>query len=239
LAIGSNASFIPEADPIYRGGNSIVWGLIRGAPDIMLKTNQNGFDFFQMDNAYFGRNIYFRVTQNALQLSRLPSAVINNRYKTILNGLNRDILPWRVRRNGPIVVCPSSEFLHRFFGSSLEVWVNTVVAEIKKYTDREIYIRYKEINVKDDIDIDISDAWCVVTHVSAAALDALRLGIPILTTGECAATPLSNSIEDIDNPKFFDGRDELFSLLACGQFTPEEMLNQNVLSFVRDISSLS
>ena len=92
---------------------------------------------------------------------------------------------------------------------------------------------------RDDIDADISNAWCVVTHVSAAALDALRLGIPVVTTGQCAATPLSIKIQDIDNPIFVDGRDELFSLLACGQFTPEEMLNQNVLAAVRSIAALS
>jgi hypothetical protein len=240
LAIGSGANqFIPNPNPVYQGGNSIVWGLIRGADDVMLKTMQNECDFFQMDNAYFGRNIYYRVTLNALQISRIPSSVINNRYQNILNTLNKPILPWKIRRNGPIVICPSSEFLYLFFGTTLEIWINSVVRELKKYTDRQILIRYKEIAPSDDIDLEISDAWCVVTHVSAAALDAIRLGIPVVTTGECAASPLSIKIQEIDNPKFFDGRDELFSLLACGQFTPEEMLNQKVLTTVRNLSEIS
>jgi hypothetical protein len=216
LAIGSGASqFIPDPNPVYQGGDSIVWGLIRGADEIMLQTSRNGCDYFQIDNAYFGRNVYYRVTLNALQLSQLPA-----------------------ERNGPIVICPSSEFLYRFMGTTLDKWVAEVVDEIKKYTDRKIFIRYKDISLKDDIDLDISNAWCVVTHVSAAALDALRLGIPVVTTGQCAATPLSIKTQDIDNPSLLGGRDELFSLLACGQFTPEEMLNQNVLATVRGISGL-
>lgn len=240
LAIGSSADqFIPDPNPVYQGGNSIVWGLIRGADEIMLQTRQNNRDYFQIDNAYFGRNIYYRVTLNALQLSQLPSSVISNRYKIILNSINKPILPWKTERNGPIVICPSSEFLYRFLGTTLEEWVAGVVGEIKKHTNRDIFIRYKAISPKDDIDVDISDAWCVVTHVSAAALDALRLGIPVVTTGQCAATPLSIKIQDIDNPIFDDGRDELFSLLACGQFTPEEMLNQNVLAAVRSIAAPS
>jgi hypothetical protein len=51
----------------------------------MVETRGSGRDFFQVDNAYFGRNIYFRVTQNALQINYLPSKVIDNRYKFILN----------------------------------------------------------------------------------------------------------------------------------------------------------
>jgi hypothetical protein len=178
------------------------------------------------------------VTLNALQFSRIPPSVINNRYELILNQLNKPILPWKAKRNGPIVICPSSEFLYRFFGTTLEDWINAVIDELKKFTDRKIVIRYKEMIPRDDIDDEISDAWCVVTHMSAAALDALRLGIPVVTTGECAASPLASNFEEIERPRFFDGRNELFSLLACGQFTPEEMLNQKVLTTVRGISEL-
>ena len=88
---------------------------------------------------------------------------------------------------------------------------------------------------KDDIDEAIQDAWCVVTHVSAAALDALRLGVPVITTGECAATPLATALSEINNPRLSEGREMLFSLLANCQFTPEEMLKNNVISAVRKL----
>ena len=239
LAIGSSASkFIPIANPAYQGGDSIVWGLIRGAPKIMFDTNHNGCDFFQIDNAYFGRNIYYRVSLNTLQLSWMPASVVSNRYRLILNQLGKKILPWRQKRNGPIVVCPSSDHLHRFFWGTLESWVSSIIVEIKKYTDRPITVRYKELMPNGDIDAEIHEAWCVVTHVSAAALDALRLGIPVITTGVCAASPLSTQIQEIENPFLGNGRDELFSLLACGQFTPDEMIKNKVLDAVRSLSEL-
>ncbi|AGG32699.1 hypothetical protein D521_0129 [beta proteobacterium CB] len=239
LALGAGANkFIPFANPSYQGGDSIVWGLIRGAPKIMFDTVQNGCDYFQIDNAYFGRNIYYRVTLNALQLSWIPSSVVSDRYKLILNQFGKTILPWKQKRNGPIVICPSSDHLHHFMGGTLESWVSSVIAEIKKYTDRPITVRYKELMPKDDIDAEIHEAWCVVTHVSAAALDALRLGIPVIVTGECAASPLSTPIQEIERPFLSNGREELFSLLACGQFTPEEMIKDNVLEAVRLLSEL-
>jgi len=239
LALGAGANkFIPIANPSYQGGDSIVWGLIRGAPKIMFDTVQNRCDYFQIDNAYFGRNIYYRVSLNALQLSWMPTAVVSDRYKLILNQLGKTILPWKKKRNGPIVICPSSDHLHHFFGGTLDSWVSSVVTEIKTHTDRPITVRYKELMPKGDIDAEIHEAWCVVTHVSAAGLDALRLGIPVIATGECAASPLSATIQEIERPLLSNGREELFSLLACGQFTPEEMIKGNVLESVRVLSEL-
>jgi len=237
LAIGSSADkFIADANPAYLGGNSIIWGLIRGADKLMYETIFNGFKYYQTDNAYFGRNLYFRVTCNALQLNYLPQSIIDNRYKYILNYLGKTIHPWKRLRNGPIVICPSSHFQYQFMGTSLEDWIKVVIDELKKITSRPIKVRYKELMPIDDIDKDINDAWCVVTHVSASALDALMLGIPIVTTGDCAASSLATDIKDIESPFLGEGRDELFSLLANGQFTQEEMLKNSIIDKVNKLS---
>ena len=72
MAKGAGADlYLPQAEPEYQGGDSIIWGLIRGAPRLMQQTTAAGSDFFQLDNAYFGRNRYFRVTKNALQLTEI------------------------------------------------------------------------------------------------------------------------------------------------------------------------
>jgi len=239
LAIGSFADkFIPDANPTYLGGNSIVWGLIRGADEIMKITKSRGYKYFQIDNAYFARNHYYRVTCNALQLNFLPQKVINDRYKTIINHLGKSIKPWKKKRNGPIVICPSSNFLFQYYGTTLDDWVSSITSELRKLTSRPIKIRYKQIMPKDDIDSEISDAWCVVTHVSASALDALMLGIPVITTGDCAATPLATPLAGIESPNLAEGRHELFSLLANAQFTKDEMLNNSVLNKVERLFNL-
>ena len=237
VARGSMAhGFFPEASPSYRGGDSIVWGLIRGAHEIMVQTHAQGHDFFQIDNAYFGRNIYYRLTPNALQLSALPQKIVNNRYVEIFKQLNKQILPWKTMRNGPIVICPSSEFLYQFYGTSLDAWLASTVDQIRLHTDRPIIVRYKELMPKDDIDQAIQDAWCVVTHVSAAALDALRMGVPVVTTGHCAASPLATPLASIERPRQEPGREELFSLLANGQFTTQEFEKMNCVDLVRQLT---
>lgn len=236
LANGCSADYIcPDPNPKYRLGDSVVWGLIRGAKEIMQATSQAGFSYYHVDNAYFGRNLFYRVTLNNLQVCNVPKKVIDNRYMVILNNLNKTIQPWNKSRNGPIVICPSSNFLHGFYASSLDKWINDTYVAIRKYTNRPIKVRYKEIMPKDDIEGDICNAWCVVTHVSAAALDALRIGIPVITTGKCAATPLSTPIEKIESPLFSDARHELFSYLAWSQFTVSEMNVWNIPKLVKDL----
>lgn len=226
LAKGSNADYFhPEENPIYQGGDSIVWGLIRGAREIMIETNHSGCNFYQIDNAYFGRNIYYRVTKNALQLSEISNLAPPYRYELIFKELDLKILPWNIKRNGPIILCMSSRHLYEFYGANAEQWITSTILQIRKYSDREIVIRDKDLDPSNPIQAQINNAWCVVTHVSAAALDALLLGIPVITTGHCAASPMSTRFELIDQPSMPEGRDQLFASLSWGQFTPAEMIS--------------
>ena len=220
MATGSRANaYVPEENATYRGGDSIIWGLIRGAPELMQQTRAAGQDFFQMDNAYFGRDRYYRVTKNALQLTSV-AARDHARFEATFRDIGYSLRPWKKQRNGPIVFCLSTHHLFNFYGLDIQRWVDDTAARIRTLTNRPLELRQKQTQ---GIEQQIADAWCVVTHVSAAALDALRLGIPVVTTGDCAATPLATPLEEIDNPRLPDGREELFASLAWGQFTPDEM----------------
>lgn len=220
LAQGCGAQlFVPEAEPVYKGGDSLVWGLIRGAPQIMQKTREAGRDFFQIDNAYFGRDRYFRVTRNGLQLTQVSEAD-PARYEAIFREVGYSFAPWKENRTGPIVLCPSSELLFNFYGTTVEQWLRNTAATLRRFTDRPIVLREKQLG---GIEEAVGNAWCVVTHVSAAALDALRVGVPVITTADCAATPLATPIEQVATPLIGMDRAPLFATLAWGQFTPQEM----------------
>lgn len=222
LAEGARADqYVPESNPSYRGGNSIIWGLIRGADTIMKSSSDAGFSFYQVDNAYFGREIYFRVTKNAVQKNKIEIRD-NKRFLDQFKIANLSFEPWKLKRNGPIILCTSSEHLYRFYNTTMKLWIEETVLRLRQYTDRPIALREKQIGGIEDV---IRDAWCVVTHSSAAALDALRLGIPVITTADCAASPLSTRIEHIENPKMNVSRSALFSSLSYGQFTVEEFKN--------------
>jgi hypothetical protein len=219
IAKGSPSNqFIPDPNPIYQGGNSIIWGLIRGADKLMEQTKASGNDFYQIDNGYFGRNIYYRMTKNQFQLTEINHCD-DMRYKKIFSEIGFSILPWQEKRTGPIVICLSSSFLFGFYKINIDQYLQDLISKIRTFTDRPIVIREK---FTEGIDQAINDAWCVITHVSASALDALRLGIPVITTGYCAATPLATPIDQINDPYMPDHREALFASLAWGQFTQSE-----------------
>lgn len=70
---------------------------------------------------------------------------------------------------------------------------------------------------------DLKDAHCVVTHMSAAANEALIAGVPVFVTGLCAASPLaSGSLKEIEHPRYPSGREEWLAGLAGAQWTLDE-----------------
>lgn len=102
----------------------------------------------------------------------------------------------------------------------IQQYTDSTIAEIKKYSDRKIYVRPK--TATHPIELDFQNAHCLVTHTSCAALDALQWGVPVITTGECSAKPLSGKIENIENLELPD-REPLFWGLAWNQFTVDEL----------------
>ena len=211
--------FIPHADPEYIEGNSIVWGLIRGASHIISKTIGAGCSFYQMDNAYFGRDQLFRITKNQLQLSRMRD-VNESRLDQQFKDLGLKFESWKKKRGEQILLCTSSEDLYSFFNTTKDEWINSTVETIRRFSDRPISLRSKQLVGIEDA---VRDAWIVVTHSSAAAIDALRLGYPVIVTADSAASPLATSFNDIERPRITANRRRLFATLAWGQFSLSEM----------------
>ena len=168
-----------------------------------------------MDNGYFRRNKYFRITKNANQVTGL-SVRTPERFESIGKGV--EFRPWR--RGKRIILALSTEHLYKFHGMDIQKYTDDTVKEIRKYTDRKIYIRPK--NATHPIEQDLQDAHCLVTHTSCSALDALQWGVPVITTGECCANPVSGKIENIENLDLPE-REPLFWHLAWNQFTVKEL----------------
>lgn len=213
-------------NPDYQGGDSVVWGLIRGAKQIIEATKKAGNHFYQLDNAYFGRNAYYRFTRDAFQLTELIERPAN-RWQHIAKQHSLELRPWKdptadfKLRKRKIVFCLSTPKLYKFFNLDFDTYKADVMKRIQAVTDRPIFARHKETPYP--IETDLQDAWCVVTHSSAAALDALMWGVPVFVTGPCAANPCAlQDLKQIEHPIFPD-REPLFHSLAYAQFLPEEM----------------
>lgn len=168
-----------------------------------------------MDNGYFGRNKYFRITKNANQVTDL-SVRTPERFERIKK--NVQFRPWN--RGRKIILALSTEHLYKFHGMDIKKYTDDTVSKIRQFSDRKIVVRPKEANYP--IEEDLKDGWCLVTHTSCSALDALQWGVPVITTGECCAKPVSGKIENIENLELPE-REPLFWHLAWNQFTVNEL----------------
>lgn len=181
---------------------------------------------FYLDNAYFdaGREKYFRATCNALQaFELLPPAP--ERFAR----LGVAMQPWR-RDGRHIVVCPQSDEFMRTccnWAGGAVAWLEEVLQTLNAHTDRPIVVRHWQRNKASaaaSLGRELKGAWALVTHMSAAANEALVAGVPVFVTGLCAATPMaSGALAQIEKPLRPDGRLEWAAGLAGAQWTVEEM----------------
>ena len=106
-----------------------------------------------------------------------------------------------------------------FYGVDPDQWLAQVCAEIAMHTDRPIVVKPKG---QGHIAESLEDCWCVVTHSSNCAVDALLMGVPVITLGESAAETMSWCFEDIEKPHWPD-RTWFFEALANHQWNLDEM----------------
>ena len=210
---------------------------------VIHKAIEDGRDFYYIDTGYFGNDKtkhYHRITKNALQFN-LPILKDCPDDRFMRTGTE-------IRRYTPgenILLCPPSQKALSYWNVDLQEWLESTVAEIKKYTKRPIVIREKQkrhIRTNDDtMEMALSrDVHCMVTYNSIAAVEALILGKPVFVMGPNAAEPLANTdLSKINNPSMpsVESVRELCCNLAYAQFTPGEMVDGTAWSILEEFNN--
>lgn len=197
--------------PVALFGSPARWPLLRQA-------QAEGRDWYYGDHGFFGRSRFYRVTRNGYQhdgRGEYPA----DRFRHF----GRWIYPWR-RTGSHVLVCPNSAVYFGLHGLDADVWLRDVVATLRAHTDREIRVRFK--GADGPIGPDLIDAWAVVVFSSAAALDALIVGVPVFVLAPWAA-PARMGLADltqIERPSYPDDREPFLFSLAAHQWTLSEMV---------------
>jgi hypothetical protein len=238
FAAGCRGAVVENPPARLIPGPAAFYGCV-GLEHLLLEA-RCGREWYYGDNAYFdrARGTHFRFAQNALQFSgcAMPEP---ERFAR----LGIEIKPWKKDGRHIVVVEQSAHFL-RLAGEGHD-WYERTVSELKRHTDRPIVSRSwrrDKDKAAATLAADLADAWALVTHMSAAATEAVLAGVPVFVTGPCAATPVaSGRLERIETPAYPEWRE----LWACGlagmQWTIEEIragaawraLNAQVLTSAR------
>jgi hypothetical protein len=229
----------PEADI------AVIMGVKGATKKIMDDYLKSGRQCLYLDKGYVRRKVegcgiseYYRLSVNSTQ----PT----NYFQTIPQSSKRwDKLGYNLQRmyknpEGAIIFAGSSQKYCDFHGlGDATEYAQSVIKEIRKCSNNEIIYRPKPswsdaTPIEDTtysgperkIWVELENAYCLITHGSNAAFDALINGVPVIILGDGVARPLSRTkISDINNLYYPNGIERLqwFYDLAFCQWRIDEI----------------
>jgi hypothetical protein len=218
VARNTPASLPPGVAPAF-------YGVVPETVHLWEQAKREGRDWYYIDNAYFDpcRERYFRITKNRLQHSGEMDETDGKRWAS----LNLDLAPWR-EPGEHVVVCPASDQFMRLAAGYVGHWPTDIVAQLKLNTKRPLRFRPWDANkgrAFKSLPADLDGAHCLVTYTSAAAITALRYGVPVLVTAEdCISRPMAQTnVEKIEQLHYPEYRERWAMVVADNQWTVEEM----------------
>lgn len=186
-----------------------------------------GHDYYAFDNAYIGRDYYYRITKNGFQQTKAIDRP-GDRFQK----LNVTIKPWR-KGGSRIVICEQSRWHYEYFGLP-QNWAGQTERKLKQFTDRKIKRREKPpIGAEANFIESLKDVYAIVTHSSACAIEAILHGIPAFVLGPSAALPVALAdLSKIEEPLYADNREQWAYNLAYCQFNEWDVLTGKAKAYV-------
>jgi hypothetical protein len=238
---------IKEHPHIPLDANAIaILGILRGTGLLIREAAQKKIDYYYMDHAYFNQGYsgqgWIRITKNSHSINYISKSD-GSRWKNFFSQKN-PIKNWvKQTENKNILIIPPTNAIQWFF--SAEKWTQKMLKSLEKCSskDTEIIVRKKtnepivdakgnlirlqENHVSRPLEDDIIQARLVVAYNSTVAIDALRMGLPVVTSKNSCCNPLSEKIDALvfqtrhqpPEPK----RLKLFEWLSDNQFNRSEI----------------
>jgi len=205
LADGTSAKFIDSCKELADYPSEIPVIFRSMTQRATVKTcEKQGRDYYYIDTGYIGNlgktKRWHRLVKNGMQHSRPRFDLPSDRFNDVLEKVPMsDALrfqDWKKTGSAILLVTPSEKPC-KFYGVDRTEWVESTIAELRQYTDREIIVRDKAERRRDRVQhnsiysqFDEDDIYAVVTYNSIAAIEAIGYGIPAFTLAPTAADSL-------------------------------------------------
>lgn len=194
---------------------------------------------YTRDKGECGHTLHSRISINSSEPTAymMREAMPLDRWKKLgLKLHRRDVNA----NGGHVLLCGSSAKYHEFHKlTEPNEWADSLVRLMRRYTTRQIIYRpkpsWKDAKPVPDASFShgmstIAEAlrgcWCVVTHGSAAAFDAVLAGVPAFVLGKGIASPVArDNIERLDDPFWprDEDRQKWANAMAYCQWTADEL----------------
>lgn len=195
----------------------VFWGVNETNVDAWLDVQRRGEDWYYGDNAYFDRTrgVRFRWAKNRVQINARDLTSDGRRF----DQLELQIKPWRANTSGFWLVIEQSESFMRCVARAPD-WLKDTVDELRE-THRPVHVRRwdrSKLDAMRSLEADLFDAWTVVVHTSAAAVQAALAGVPVIGHDMHALAGMVCSLD----PEI-DQRRRFMSVLADYEFDVREI----------------
>ena len=221
---------VPDQEPV------LIRNIINNER-LLIDRRQRGLPFWFVDSGYTnfltGKKTWHRLVVNDLHTVHNRDQGFPADRLDLLPCLPR---PWR-QDGEAILVVENSEYHHRQQGTTLESWRMDVLQKLKSHTDRAIVFRPKSTNRKtrDNLYEHLchSDYYCVITDASAAAIEAVWAGIPIITLGRHISVPVARTGLHKINSLYRGPIGDWLCALTYSQWTLAEMQSGLAVKMIR------
>jgi hypothetical protein len=206
-----------------------------GNENIIVDKIDNNLPFWFIDSGYTNfvepNKKWHRLTRNHLHFNNQFVAPADR-----LKNFAEFPKPWRNTGKTILIVEPG-EFAASIMHVNVKFWTESVVAELKKYTDRPIEIRSK-INKKTRTSLYETllkgDYYCTVSINSNSAVESIWAGIPAITLDKHVSNSVTrNSLSQINDLYYGPLGDWLARLSYC-QFTYDELMDGTALTIIKE-----
>jgi len=234
LQLDRSATAAITATELHDQGDLVVHG--NKHTELLLAYMKSSRDFWFIDSGYTnfiqGKKTWHRLVHNHVHHHLGQRMFPADR----LGNLASFPSPWR-QSGDRIVIVLASDRHYALHGTTQGQWRHKIKDEIRKYNDRPLEFRFKEDNRKirsslyQDLEHD-QDVYCVISDSSAAAIEALWLGIPVITLQQHVTGPVArNSISQIED-LYRGPLGDWLCALTYSQFTEKEIHDGTAKSII-------
>ena len=233
FALGSHGRAVPQTTTLEPGPfaafcSPSVWVILEQA-------KREGRTWYYGDHSYFAprKGRYFRVTKNAMQHDG-SGAYPPDRFRE----LRLDLAPeWQTQDRSSIVICPNSPAYMAQFGIDAKQWTLDIVQQLAQYSDRPIVIRWKSQQKTRPMYVDLHTARLVIVYSSAAAVEALVAGVPVVTLAPFASTYRMGltDLSQVETPFYPPDREQFLYNLAFQQWSLPEIESGMAWRYLNDL----
>ena len=208
--------------------------------EILSKKMSQDLPFYFVDSGYTNflekKKVWHRVVRNHVHVR--PYAVTKIYPADRLKLLPSMPEPWR-EPGRDILIVLSSESHYRMWGTTAEAWKQHVIDGLRGHTGRRLVFKAKEDDKKtrrtvyDQLQEEPDRWYCVISDSSAAAVEAIWSGVPVITLGQHITNPVSRNQLSMINDLYRGCLGDWLCALSYNQFTVKELHDGTAATILR------